>query len=141
MAVNSYPAWWRAMSEPPPATWTYAFEEFTGDDTADEWGIAAAVFIRQVRWTTSRGPSFSELFAELLPDKNGWPGSLPNGMRSADRQRAISAFRFHTAIEWRRRGRVDWDEGIARSLRVGKKIHALSREHRKLRVTVADQND
>ena len=50
LATTDYPTWWRRMSrpQPPPTTWKYVFEKFTGDDSAREWGFAAALFIAQV---------------------------------------------------------------------------------------------
>lgn len=36
VANMPWKAWWRSANHPPPATWSYAFEEFTSDDAADE---------------------------------------------------------------------------------------------------------
>lgn len=70
---EAYPIWWRGVSAPPPAAWAYTFETFTGEETAGEWALAAAVFIAQTRRRTGAGPTFAELFAHLLPDTGGLP--------------------------------------------------------------------
>jgi hypothetical protein len=130
--ANPYPIWWRGIPTPPPAAWVYTFEEFTGADSADEWALAAAIFIAQVRRRTSHGPTFKELFTQLLPDTNGLPGPFPDRMELPDRQRAISGFRIFTAIEWRHRGMIGWEIHIARSLRVGREFPKKAREHQQL---------
>ena len=122
-----FPIWWRRIDAPPPAAWAYIFEQFTGDETADEWGRAAAAFIAQVRARTGRGPTFSELFAYLLPDTSGMPGPLPEELGRVERWRARSGFRFHAAIEWRRRGMIAFDRDVPRSLRVGRRYRQLRR--------------
>jgi len=106
------------------------FEEFTGDETAEEWALAAAIFIAQTRRRTSRGPTFAELFAYLLPDTSGLPAPFPPELDFFERRRAISGFRGHVAIEWRRRGMISWDGGVTRSLRVGRAFRVRSRRRR-----------
>jgi hypothetical protein len=128
---NPYPMWWRANSTPPPARWTYVIEEFTGDDSVDEWALAAAIFIAQVRKRTSQGPTFKELFTELLPDTNGHPGPLPDAMNSLERKYAINHFRIHAALVWHRQGMISWENGTARSLRVGRLFWRRARAHRR----------
>jgi hypothetical protein len=129
MPPNPYPIWWRGMSASPPASWKYLFEEFTGEDSASEWALAAAIVIAEARARTSHGPTFSELFIRLLPDTNGLPGPFPDGMEYSKRQLAIWSFRLHTAIEWRRRAMIEWSEGVERSLQVGRRFSRTSREH------------
>lgn len=131
LATTDYPTWWRRMSrpQPPPATWKYMFEEFTGDDSAREWGFAAALFIAQVRRRTSPGPTFQELFKHLLPDTNGLPDVFPSQMIYVDRSLVIKDFRLRAAMEWRRRGLIDWDKNIARSLRPGPQFRAGMRRN------------
>ena len=129
LKVDQYPIWWRGTETPPPATWAYTFEEFTGDDSADAWAHAAAVFIARVRRQTSAGPTFAELFTHLLPDTNGLPDQFRDGLNYEQRYRAISAFRRHSAIDWRRRAIIGWDTGVARSLRTGRKFRRHSPEH------------
>lgn len=125
--TNSSPIWWQGIEAHPPATWVYAFEDFTGEDTADQWGLAAAIFVAQVRRRTSGGPTFAELFMHLLPDSRGLPGPLPAGMDFMERRRAIAGFRGHAAIEWRRRGMISFDKDVMRSLRVGRTFREHSR--------------
>lgn len=129
----SYPVWWRGISTPPPAAWTYVFEALTGEDSADEWALAAAVFIAQTRRRTSQGPTFSELFLHLLPDTGGVPAAFPPEVDAAEGRRIVHGFRRHVAIEWRRRGMVAWDKNITRSLRVGREFRARSRERQRSR--------
>ncbi|WP_460780775.1 hypothetical protein [Microbacterium shaanxiense] len=43
------PIWWRGVASPAPASWAYVFEDFTGDDTAESWALAAAVVVAQTR--------------------------------------------------------------------------------------------
>lgn len=128
MTSESYPIWWRGIDAPPPAAWTYMFEDFTGEDTADDWALAAAIFIAQTRRRSGTGPTYAELFRHLLPDSSGLPGPFPEGLESVERRRAISGFRGHVAIEWRRRGLIAFDRGVTRSLRVGPVFRERSRD-------------
>lgn len=126
----SYRVWWRNIDEPPPAEWAYVFEDFTGDETAEQWGLAAAIFIAQTRRRTALGPTYAELFRHLLPDTEGLPGPLPWSFDSTERSRAVAGFRRHAAIEWRRRGMINFDNGVMRSLRVGREFREQSRRRR-----------
>lgn len=119
MGPEASPIWWRGISAPPPSSWVYVFENLTGDDGAEEWGMAAGIHIARVRHSTSVGPTFTELFSHLLPDFHGLPGPFPASISYLERRRAITTFRRHTAIEWRRRGMIDWDLDVPRSLRIG----------------------
>lgn len=125
---EAYPIWWRGVSAPPPAEWTYTFETFTGEETAGEWALAAAVFIAQKRRRTGAGPTFAELFAHLLPDTGGLPAPFPDGLEPIERHRAIAGFRGHVTIEWRRRGMIGFTKGVMRSLRVGREFREHSRQ-------------
>lgn len=121
------PIWWRGVAAPPPAQWAYMFEGLTGDDTADEWALAAAIFIAQTRRRSGHGPTFVELFTHLLPDWSGLPAPFPEGMEYFERRRVIAAFRGHVPIDWRRRGMINWDRDAMRSLRVGRAFRERSR--------------
>lgn len=134
------PIWWRGFSAPPPAEWVYVFEDFTGDDTGEPWAIAAGIFIAQARRRSGRGPTFAELFTYLLPDTAGLPGPFPDGMEFLDRRRAISGFRGHVAIDWRRRNMINWDKDVTRSLRVGRAFRELSRTRQLVRSTAATRS-
>ena len=127
------PIWWRRVERPAPAAWAYVFEDFTGDDTAEEWALAAAIFVAQTRRRTGRGPTFSELFAHLLPDTGGLPGPFPDDLDFLGRRRATSGFRLHAATEWRRRSMISWDTDVLRSLRVGRAFRELSRMRQQMR--------
>ena len=122
--------WWRISNGYPPPQWIDAFEDFTGRETADEWGLAAAVVIAQTRKRTGRGPTFGELFLELLPDSSGAPSRLPTDLSSAERSRVHHDFRRYAAIEWKRRHWISWESGVTRSLRVGPAFRERSRIHR-----------
>ena len=128
LTADQNPIWWRGSETPPPASWAYTFEEFTSDDSADAWAYAAAVFILRVRRQTSAGPTFAELFAHLLSNTNGLPGQFPNGLNSNERGRVTGNFRHHVAVEWRRRAIIGWDQGTARSLRIGRNFRKRSTE-------------
>lgn len=130
---DPYPIWWRGIAAPPPAQWAYVFEEMTGEDSAEEWALAAAIFIAQTRRRTSLGPTFSELFAHLLPDSAGLPSEFPSDLTFPERRRAITGFRGHVAIEWRRRGMINWDRDVTRSLRVGRAFRERSRRRQLIR--------
>lgn len=121
------PIWWRGIDTPAPAAWAYVFEDLTGEDTADSWALAAAIFVAQTRRRTGHGPTFSELFTHLLPDSSGLPAPFPDGLEFIDRRRAISGFRGHAATEWRRRNMISWSSGVTRSLRVGRAFREQSR--------------
>lgn len=131
MASDSTPIWWRDIDASPPAEWAYMFEVFTGDDTGDEWALAAAIFIAQTRRRTALGPTFAELFTHLLPDCNGLPTPFPPELGFIERRRAVAAFRGHVTIDWRRRGLISFDRGVTRSLRVGRVFRERSR-HRQV---------
>lgn len=123
--------WWRSMNHPPPAAWHSAFEEFTCNEAADEWALAAAIFIAQYRRRQSQGPTFRELFEHLLPETGGVPSRLPSDWDALDRRRRINDFRRHVVIEWRRRGFIGYDKEVARSLRVGRRFREQSRARTK----------
>ena len=127
VANRRWTAWWRDINHPPPASWRYAFEEFTRDDAADEWALAAAIFIAQYRRRHSQGPTFRELFEHLLPDTGGVPSALPSEWEALDRRRGSNGFRRHVAIEWRRRGYIGYETQVTRSLRVGPRFREQSR--------------
>lgn len=135
MIVDPRPIWWRAVPDPPPAAWMAMFEAFTGEETADEWGLAAAIFIARTRRRTGYGPTFSELFAYLIPDAAGLPSRLPDGYSYMERRRLAGEFRLAAAVEWKRRGWISWDPGATRSLRVGRVFREHSRALRAGRVT------
>ncbi|WP_417512378.1 hypothetical protein [Microbacterium sp.] len=137
MASDSYPIWWRGIDVPPPAAWTYMFESFTGDDTGDEWALAAAIFIAQTRRRTRLGPTFAELFIHLMPERNGLPAPFTGEMEFIERRRAIAAFRGHVTIDWRCRGLISFDKGVTRSLRVGRVFRELSRRRQVARLAGA----
>lgn len=127
MASDSFPIWRRGINVPPPAEWAYMFESFTGDDTGDEWALAAAIFIAQMRRRTGLGPTFAELFTHLLPEGNGLPSPFPQELEFSERRRAVADFRGHVTIDWRRRGLISFDKGVTRSLRVGRAFRERSR--------------
>lgn len=132
---ESYPIWWPEIDSPPPAEWVLMFEDFTGDDTAEQWALAAAIFIAQTRRRTAAGPTFAELFTYLMPDTDGLPGPLPGELDFIQRRRAVAGFRGHAAIEWRRRGMISFDKGVMRSLRVGREFRERSRRRQWTRNT------
>ena len=137
---ESYPIWWQEIDSPPPAEWVFMFEDFTGDDTAEQWALAAAIFIAQTRRRTTAGPTFAELFTHLLPDTDGLPGPLPRNLDFMQRRRAVAGFRGHAAIEWRRRGMISFDNGVMRSLRVGREFRARSRRRQQAREALRHQH-
>lgn len=136
---ESYPIWWQEIDSPPPAAWVFMFEDFTGDDTAEQWALAAAIFIAQTRRRTAAGPTFAELFTYLLPDTDGLPGPLPQNLDFMQRRRAVAGFRGHAAIEWRRRGMISFDNGVMRSLRVGREFRERSRRRQQAREAMRHQ--
>jgi hypothetical protein len=127
------PIWWRGVARPVSASWAYVFEDFTGEDTAEHWALAAAIYVAQVRRRTGHGPTFAELFMHLLPDSNGLPASFPPELDFLERRRVTSAFRGTAATEWRRRNMIAWDAGVMRSLRVGRTFREQSRQWRRSR--------
>ncbi len=132
LAFDSSSLWWHGVDGEAPAVWTLLFAAFTEGDSAEDWALAAAVYIARFRRRSGRGPTFSELFEHLLPDTAGLPEPLPEGMSFARRRQTQSEFRRHVAIDWRRRGLIDWDHRVTRSLRVGRVFRQLSRERQLL---------
>ena len=138
---DSSPIWWQGIQPPPPPEWMYVFDEFTGEDTAEQWALAAAIFIAQTRRRTGVGPTFAELFHHLLPDTDGLPSPLPKSLDFFDRRRAASGFRGHAAIAWRRQGLINFDKGVTRSLRVGREFRKRSRSRQQNRADTRDTSD
>lgn len=129
MTVDSRPVWWRFADGNPPTEWQIAFETLTGEERADEWGLAAAIFIARTRRRTGRGPSFAELLRELLPEDSELFPRWPVELNAAARVQTWYAFRHHAAVEWKRRGWINWDTNVERSLRTGRQFRARSRQH------------
>lgn len=124
---EAFPIWWRGAPHPPPGPWKYIFELFTGEDSADEWALAAAIFIAQYRRRHSCGPTFREVFEYLLDDTGGVPSRLPREWDLFERRRANGGFRGHVTVDWRRRGYIGFDKQVTRSLRVGPRFREESR--------------
>jgi len=103
---------------------------FTGDDTADEWALAAAIFIAQYRRRNACGPTFREVFEHLLDDGRGVPSQLPRDWDQAERRRVNGGFRGQVMLDWRRRGFIGFDRHVTRSLRVGPHFRERSRQMR-----------
>jgi hypothetical protein len=124
--TDSRPIWWSATEVEAPDAWIEAFIALTDEVRADVLGLAAAIFIARVRHRAGRGPTFSELFAELFEDEPlhpDWPAGLTYPVRTTIHH----AFRLHVAIQWKRGGWISWDPGVERSLRVGPTFRARSR--------------
>ncbi|GAB3578200.1 hypothetical protein GCM10027406_14000 [Leifsonia lichenia] len=130
---KAFPTWWRGAPHPPPASWKYTFELFTGDDTGDEWALAAAIFVAQYRRRHPYGPTFRELFEHLLEDTGGVPARLPREWDRLERSHANGGFRGHVTLDWRRRGYIGFDKHVTRSLRVGPRFRERSRQLQKAR--------
>ncbi|SDG15370.1 hypothetical protein [Microbacterium sp. 77mftsu3.1] len=128
MTVDTRPIWWRAIEGNPPTEWDLAFEGLTGDELADEWGLAAAVLIARVRRKTGQGPTFAELFEALLPETSYIHPRWPSGVTRSARAQTMRLFRLHVAIEWKRRGWINFDTNVSRSLRVGRAFRQQSRQ-------------
>ena len=137
MVIDTRPIWWRAFDGPPPTLWVVMFDELTGDESVDQWGLAAGIFIAQTRHRTKLGPTFSEMFAHLLPDTSGLPGPLSEKWEKAARRRLVGDFRLHVAIAWRQRDWISWNPGVERSLRTGRAFRARSRHYRQKRAAGA----
>lgn len=120
------PIWWSATEVEAPGAWIEAFDTLTTDAVADRHGLTAGIYIARVRRRTGRGPTFTELFGEVLKEERPhpeWPAELSNVARAAIGR----SFRLHVAIQWKRRGWIAWDPGVARSLRVGPAFRECSR--------------
>lgn len=126
------PIWWSATEVDAPEAWIEAFDALTNEERASGLGLAAAIFIARVRRRTGRGPTFSELFAELFSDEPLHP-EWPTGLTYPVRAAIHHAFRLHVAIQWKRGGWISWDPGVERSLRVGPTFRARSRERQAAR--------
>lgn len=120
------PIWWSVAEVEAPAEWIVAFNALTDEDRADALGLAAAIFVARVRRRTGRGPTFSELFAELFKNEPLHP-EWPSGLTYPVRATIHHAFRLHVAIQWKRGGWISWDPGVERSLRVGPTFRERSR--------------
>jgi hypothetical protein len=127
VTVDTRPIWWHAVEGNPPIEWQLAFEALTDEEFADKWGLAAAVFIARTRRRTGRGPTFSEMFRALLPEETGALPEWPAGLNYHARFQLMGSFRLHVAIQWKRQGWINWDTGVERSLRVGRRFREESR--------------
>lgn len=126
------PVWWSSTEIEAPETWRDAFEALTDDAAADRHGLTAAVFIARFRRRARRGPTFSELFGGVFEEASLHP-EWPDGLSSAARAAILRSFRLHVAVQWKRRGWIAWDPGVARSLRVGRTFRERSRERQATR--------
>lgn len=124
--TDSRPVWWSASEIEAPDAWREAFEALTADADADRHGLTAGIFIARVRRRTGRGPTFTELFGEVFREEFLHP-EWPPGLSNASRVAILRSFRLHVAIQWKRRGWIAWDPGVARSLRVGPTFRERSR--------------
>jgi hypothetical protein len=130
--TDSRPIWWTATEVEAPDTWRAAFAALTADTVADRHGLTAGIFIARVRRRTGRGPTFTELFGEVFKDEPLHP-EWPPGLSNASRAAVLRSFRLHVAVQWKRRGWVSWDPGVARSLRVGRTFRECSRKRQAAR--------
>ncbi len=128
MTIDTRPIWWRAIEGTPPIEWRIAFEGLTGDEHADRWGLAAAIFIVRVRRRTGQGPTFAELFDALFPENSSLHPSLPAGVSRSAHAQTMRLFRLHVAVEWKRRGWINFETNVPRSLRVGRTFREQSRQ-------------
>jgi hypothetical protein len=131
MVSESRPTWWRVVAGDPPRSMLDAFDEVTGDDHADAWGLSAALVVARTRRETGEGPSFSELFQELMPRVSKLTVEWPTGTNAWARSATLRAFRLYAAVEWKRRGWISWDVGVARSLRTGRTFSNRGKQLRK----------
>ena len=106
-----------------PHEWRQLFLELTGNDSAHQWGLRAAIAITRYRKVHGRGPSFAQLFDTLLEIRPGVEDENPD--RRVPKY-ATYRFRHHVAIHWRRLGWIEWNHS-ARSLRAGRAFRAASR--------------
>jgi len=99
------------------------FEELTGDGSSREWGLQAAIAIARFRKQHRQGPTFTELFEEIVifPGAEETTHTPPRHVRELTRR-----FRHHVAVHWRRLGWIDWNHNT-RSLRTGRKFRVASR--------------
>lgn len=109
--------WWRKAEPPAPENWVSIHAEMT--DPAKHWGLGAAIFISKTRRATGHGPTFRELFIHLLPESDGQPGPLPDGLTFMDRSYLRFGFRNDVAWAWRQQGWITWTKDVERSLRTG----------------------
>ncbi|RKR74762.1 hypothetical protein [Frondihabitans australicus] len=116
--------WWIDGATPPPASWAYVVEELTHPDHVREWGIAVGAFVARYRRLYTLGPTFREMFQELLPDTGGLPGDFPDELEPDQRAEAASRFRMHVANVWRHEGMIGWRDGHAHTLRTGTQFRA-----------------
>lgn len=123
------PAWFRELTTPLPTPWLYILEEFTTEDSVEEWGFAAGVFIAHTRKRTGEGPTFRELFAHLLADPDGLPGDFPPGLNRQGRWKLRDAFYMNALLPWRHRQMIRWSPGVTRSLALGSAFRKRSRTH------------
>jgi len=125
---ESRPTWWVATQVDPPEEWIERFNALAEDTCADRYGLRAGVFIARVRRRTGAGPSFSEMFTEVLqgePLHPAWPEGLDYAVRAAIQR----SYRLHVAVVWKRRGWISWTRGVTRSLRVGITFRERSLAH------------
>jgi hypothetical protein len=107
-----------------PSEWLPWFEELTGPDSADGWGLRAAIAITRYRKANGRGPTFAELFDQLTAAQT-YRVAEPSEPQQLSKH-ALYGFRHHVAVHWRRLGWINWNKGT-RSLQVGRTFHTASR--------------
>ena len=110
-----------ARSNPPSefsTAWVPLFENLTGADSSNDWGLRAAIMIARYRRAHHQGPTFAELFEALQISLTPDAGS-DGASAKKTAWREVYQFRRHVAVHWRRLGWIQWDHR-ARSLRVGR---------------------
>ncbi|CAN7314009.1 hypothetical protein LJR044_001681 [Microbacterium foliorum] len=109
------------------------FAELTDGESAKQWGLAAGLFIVHHRRRHAHGPTFSEVFEHLLPETRGVPSHAVEDWTGQDWYLARHRFRMAVVFAWSRMGYVDYDPGVARSLRPGRRLTGLIERNERIR--------
>lgn len=126
--------WWGGNGSP-PAAWSTAFEDFTQGASGREWGMAASLFVMHHHRKHSEGPTFREVFEHLLPETAGAP-TLLVGWEPSERLQTVHRFRYFVLTMWKRRGFVEFDKEVSRSLRTGTQFREIAIRERHIQALV-----
>lgn len=113
------------MTRPAPLAWRVLFVGLTQGVSAQEWGLAAGLFIIHHRRRHSEGPTFREVFEHLFPETHGEPSQTLEDWTREEWFLAKQRFRMGVILAWARLGYVAYDPNVSRSLRAGRKMLAL----------------
>lgn len=117
--------WWTSARRPAPLAWRALFTELTIGASAEQWGLAAGLYIIHHHRRHDEGPTIRDVFSHLFPDTNGLPSLSAEDWARKDLNLARHRFWTAVIVVWRRLGYVQHEVGVPNSLHAGRRVLAL----------------